>query len=101
MPTVAELKELENNCTSQWTMLNGVSGQKFTSKKNGNSIFLPAAGFRYDTDIEGVGSDANYFSSSLDHTSSGAYGLHFTSYSEYCDYEFGRDVGLSIRPVSK
>lgn len=45
MPTKAELKELTANTTSTWETLNGVNGMRFTSKTNGNSIFVPAAGY--------------------------------------------------------
>lgn len=44
IPSRDEFLELRDNCTSQWITLNGVKGRKFTSKINGNSIFLPAAG---------------------------------------------------------
>ena len=46
MPTDAEMTELRSNCTWTWTSQNGVNGRKITSKSNGNSIFLPAAGSR-------------------------------------------------------
>ena len=44
LPTQEHIEELLNNCTHEWTMMNGVKGVKFTSKTNGSSIFLPAAG---------------------------------------------------------
>ena len=44
MPTVAEMWELINNCTWTWTTQNGVSGYNVEGP-NGNSIFLPAAGY--------------------------------------------------------
>ena len=46
MPTIAEFEELydEDNCVWQWTEIRGVYGYEITSKINGNSIFLPAAG---------------------------------------------------------
>ncbi|MCF0175691.1 MAG: hypothetical protein HUJ94_02520 [Bacteroidales bacterium] len=46
MPTKAELIELlyTSDCQRAWTVLNGVKGVRITSNKNGNSIFLPAAG---------------------------------------------------------
>ena len=44
MPTNDEIKELVNNTTYEWITVGTVSGGKFTSKTNGNSIFLPAAG---------------------------------------------------------
>lgn len=47
MPTNAQLLELFINTSSEWTTLKGVYGRKFTSKKNGRSIFLPAGDVRY------------------------------------------------------
>ena len=41
MPTDAEIEELRENCIWKWTTQNGKNGYKVTSKKNGNSIFLP------------------------------------------------------------
>ena len=69
MPTTAEQDELFNNCTWKWTTQNGVNGYKVTSKSNGNSIFLPAAGY-YDAASESsvllyLGSAGFYWSSSL------------------------------------
>lgn len=44
MPTRTEMKELIDNCTWQWTQVSGNNGYKVTGP-NGNSIFLPAAGY--------------------------------------------------------
>ena len=43
MPTKSEIAELwnENNCTIEETSRNGTRGYRFTSKRTGNSIFLP------------------------------------------------------------
>ncbi|MCL2328073.1 MAG: leucine-rich repeat protein, partial [Bacteroidetes bacterium] len=48
VPTKEELASLldETKVTHTWITQNGVSGQKFTDKATGNSIFLPAAGYR-------------------------------------------------------
>lgn len=101
MPTRAEFEELYNNCTSGWTTLNGVKGWKFTSKKNGNSIFLPAAGYRYDGNLDSVGSLGHYWSSSLrSDRPYGAYFLYFHSYDVYTNYNY-RSNGQSVRPVSE
>ena len=53
MPTFAEYKELldSNNCTSRWSTRNGVYGLLIVSKKNGNSIFFPSAGYRSQTSL--------------------------------------------------
>lgn len=65
MPTVAEQDELCNNCTWEWKELNGVKGYKVTGS-NGNYIFLPAAGYRWDAELYLAGSYGRYWSSSLD-----------------------------------
>lgn len=62
MPTASEQQELLNNCTWEWTSLNGINGQRVTGS-NGNSIFLPAAGYRYGTSSYYVGSYGYYSSS--------------------------------------
>ena len=104
MPTIAEFEELQNtgNCTWEWTTLNGVNGYKVTSKKSGytgNWIFLPAAGYRYDTWFLYVGSSFFYWSSSLSTDFPyGAYALHFYSGDVYTDSAYRFD-GRSVRPV--
>ncbi len=99
MPTSAEFSELIDNCTWEWTIQNGVKGYKVTSKTNSNSIFLPAAGYRYDTDAGSVGSYGSFWSSSLnEYSPDRAWDLNFTSGSRgrYRDY---RCFGQSVRPV--
>jgi len=48
MPSIEQCSELINSSytMTEWTTVNGVNGRKITSKTNGNSIFLPAAGYR-------------------------------------------------------
>jgi hypothetical protein len=43
MSTYDEMKELIDNCTWEWTSVNGINGYQVTGP-NSNSIFLPAAG---------------------------------------------------------
>ena len=98
MPTTAEQDELRNNCTRTWTTLNGVNGQKFTSKTNGNSIFMPAAGFRRGSNVEYSSTHGYCWSSSLDGESNNcAYILHFFNGVIQCDCD--RYFGYSVRPV--
>ena len=100
MPTKSEQQELLNNCTWEWTSLNGVNGQRVTGS-NGNSIFLPAAGYRDGTSSYDVGSCGDYWSSTPYEGNDGsAYGLYFDS--DYYDwYWVSRDGGQSVRPVSE
>lgn len=65
MPTKKELDELCLKCKWEWTTFNGVNGYKVTSKTNGNSIFLPAAGYRNNSSLSANGSYGFYWSSSL------------------------------------
>ena len=48
LPTSDQVKELIENCRYEWTKVNGVNGGRFIGP-NGNSIFLPAAGYRDDS----------------------------------------------------
>ena len=99
MPTKAEQDELREQCTWTWTTQNGVNGCKVTSKSNGNSIFLPAAGYRGGISLISSRSDGYYWSSSLNaNYPYGAYGLGFNSGSVGW-YSGDRYYGLSVRPV--
>ena len=101
MPTKAEQDELRNTSytTWTWTTQNGVNGNKVTSKINGNSIFLPAAGKSEGSGLYDAGFCGYYWSSSHSTTlSSDAYNLHFISRDVY-SISYGRYNGLSVRPV--
>ena len=97
MPTDAELTELCTDCT--WTWDSTKKGCKVTSKKNGNSIFLPAAGDRNDSDLFAAGSYGDYWSSSLNTSvSNGAWSVYFNSGGVQRSYR-SRYYGQSVRPV--
>ena len=100
-PTTKEWQELNNNCTWTWTTQDGHDGYKVTSKKNGNSLFLPAAGYRYSTTIYREGTYGYYWSSSLNEgesTHKSALDCYFDSDSPKAYYQ-NRYYGLSVRPV--
>ena len=100
MPTWDEIKELCNKCSWQWTEVNGVKGQKVTGP-NGNSIFLPAAGSRDGTGVDGRGSYGYYWSGTLgEYGSYCAYGLTFDSGNRGWGGSF-RDYGHTVRPVTE
>ena len=101
MPSLAQFQELINSSytTTTWTTLNGYYGRRITSKLNGNSIFLPAAGYRNGSSLYYGGSYGNYWSRTL-YTSntSYAYSLDFSS-SYVITNDYNRYYGQSVRPV--
>lgn len=101
MPTEAEFQELLSGTTNAWVTDykgTGVSGRKFTAS-NGNSIFIPAAGYCGDGSVNNVGSGGYVWSSSL-YTSypSSAWGLYFGSGDCYMSND-RRYNGRSVRGV--
>lgn len=98
MPTLDEFQELSNNCESEWTDEDGVTGRRFTSRINGNSIFFPASGYRNGTGLSGRGSYGRYWSASLLSQTSGSY-LNFNSGGVYPAYNGSRFYGFSVRAV--
>ena len=99
MPTKEQLQELIDGTTSTWTSQNGVNGRLFTSKTNGNSIFVPAAGYGYYGSMDNVGSYGGLWSSSLGEDNTDyAWGLGFDSGGVDLDDD-GRCNGLSVRGV--
>lgn len=97
MPTFDDINELLDNCTTEWTTLNGVNGRKFTSKINGNSIFLPAAGSRWNGELGRVGT-GGYYWSSTPNDEDNAYELYFNA--DNADWSNDdRNNEQSVRPV--
>lgn len=98
MPTKEEFQELYQYTFHTWTVYNGVNGRLFTAS-NGNSLFLPSAGTINELELQGVGSYANYWSSSLD-TSSPTEALvaYFSSFEYHMAYG-PRELGRPIRAV--
>ena len=96
MPSFDQIKELLDNCTYEWTTVNGVNGGKFTSKTNGGSIFLPAAGGFYGSDLDGAGDVGRYWYSA--YFSNDASYLYFSS-DEAITRDYNRCYGYTVRPV--
>ena len=98
IPTKEEFEELLDKCDWQWTSQGGRNGYRVTGP-NGNSIFFPAAGWRYGTSLDDAGAYGYYWSSTPYGSSTRlAYDLYF--------YRGGHDVGWyfryygqSVRPV--
>ena len=98
MPTDPEWTELRAKCTWAWTTQNGVNGFLVTAS-NGKSIFLPAAGYRREANLNDAGSIGAYWSSSLDKDS--PYYAWFTRfhYAGVDNASYFRSDGFCIRPV--
>ena len=98
IPTTSEWQELLDNCRSEWTQQNGVYGRRFTGP-NGKSLFLPAAGYRYGSDLYYAGSSGDYWSASLGEDGpSLAWYMYFNSDDQNVYYYY-RYYGQSVRAV--
>ena len=100
MPTKAEFQELLDNCDVTWTYDYNetlVRGDIFTSRINGNSIFLPATGRCYNSSMDAVDLFGFYWAASW-YSSSNTWALGFYSGNNVLGY-FDRYYGLSVRGV--
>ena len=103
VPTDAEIQSLLNTTyvTNVWTTENGVAGRRFTDIATGNSIFLPAAGYRSDSDgtLSRVGT-YGYYWSGTEYNASNAWTLGFSSSGVSRSYN-RKALGFSFRPVAE
>ncbi len=98
MPTTDQQRELIEKCSSAWTTHNGVNGRLFTGP-NGNTLFLPAAGYRMGESLLNVGTYGVYWSRTLSsnrpdfscYLRFGSYGVAWDNY-----YRF---YGFTVRAV--
>ena len=104
LPTKEDFIELDENCAHKWIVNNGVPGMLFTSIHNGNSIFLPAAGYswfdadEYGTTLYSRGSNGLYWSSSYN-SATYAYNLYFNSSEVKPQNNGSRRDGFTVRAV--
>ena len=107
MPAACEFEELRDTTYCKWTWTSRtnssnetINGYEVTSKKNGNSIFLPASGRRSGSNLEYHGSNGWFWSSTLRKFNEGyTCTLNFGSGSFISD--FSRYDGLAVRPVAE
>lgn len=113
MPTKGDIDELvatKNNTTDYtWTWCDGsttkyagtdVAGWQIVRNSTSATLFLPAAGFRYDTSLYYVGSHSYYWSSSLIMGNPAiAYSLYFWDSGSVNWGPVDRNYGFSVRPV--
>ncbi|MCD8302851.1 MAG: DUF1566 domain-containing protein [Prevotellaceae bacterium] len=100
MPNESEIDELVNQCTFEWTSVNGASGCKVIGP-NGNSIFLPGMGYRYGSSLFGSSGTRGYYWSSTpkENSKESAYDLRIGSDDSYTLWSSHRCYGQSVRPV--
>lgn len=87
LPSKKEIEELENLCSKTEQTTGKIRGIKYTGP-NGNSIFLPAAGYVTNRNVKAAGIKGFYTCGSGSSPNS----IYFTD-------SLGREAGLSVRPV--
>lgn len=97
MPTLVQLSELKDNCSSEWTKKNGIWGRIFKGS-NGGSIFLPASGYRDNDMLKNYNEGCYYWSSSLTYYDHEAY-CFTPNKGGVITNSADRYNGLCIRPV--
>lgn len=99
MPSKEDFEELFENCIWQWSKRNGIHGSCVTSKINGKSIFLPAAG-NFSGHDRRKKNENGYYWTSNSRDSICSYYLNIYPAKSFREINwFYRDKGLSIRPV--
>lgn len=102
MSTKADFEELIAATSSEATTINGVAGYLFTSKTNGNTLFIPYAGFAHDSRVNDSDINSLVWSSSLnDGGVSSAYFLLVPGKGGPSILDVSRHYGHSVRGVVK
>ena len=97
MPSKSDIDELIENCTWEWTQLNGMNGRLFTGP-NGNTLFLPAAGCHHDS-IAVEGGLGDYWTRAIgNHGSNYAFGICFSPDGKQW-WNITRNTGFTVRAV--
>ena len=100
MPSREQCEEFRTNCTYVWTSMDGVEGLRFTGP-NGGSIFLPAAGNRWNNELANATVYGLYWSSTRYYAFLDK-GYTFAFYSNYASWtDSSVAYGQPVRPVSK
>lgn len=99
IPSLTQIQELLDNCTSTWISLNGEDardGRKFVGP-NGGTIFLPTAGHRWFSNLTDMGMRGLYWSSTLYYQNY----VYWLELGGFMRLDGERRFGKSVRPVCK
>ncbi len=101
LPTSSEVNELMSRCTRTSSMQGDHFGYIFTGP-NGNSIFLPAAGFYMGVELCNAGINGDYWTGTPAYNDYGYFNACILSFSTgITSYNMlNRQYGLVIRPVT-
>ena len=101
MPTEAEVQELIDNTTKEWTQVNSAYGYKFTSNTDESKyIFIPASVYRVGSSFTNSGYGAIWSSSLNTSDPSAAWRLNFDYYGGVeATNHFSRYYGFNVRGV--
>ena len=97
MPSRTQIDELCDYCLWQWTQLNGVNGQLVTGP-NGNSLFLPAAGYKSGGSLYSEGKSGYYWMRTMSGNPYKLYALRVYPNGNICNSQ-PRDRGFLVRAV--
>ena len=102
MPTLNEIEELVNHCTSTVTEINSVKVMKLTGP-NGNSIYLPFSGYMKGTELTSIGYKSGYYWSGENPYADHIAPCMVPSASGNASYDnlWDKYLGLTVRPVMK
>ena len=95
IPSQENFQELKRYCTWKWEG----KGYRITSKRNGNSIYLPAAGNYKGTQLRKSGTDGDYWAGNTVGSSRGA-NLDFTSKSITTDDSSPVGMYFTVRLIA-
>lgn len=99
LPSQAEMAELTNNCTTEYEVVEGTAGLRFTSAINGNSVFFPFAGDRFGMDYRDGGELGYYWTGTLvNENKVNAHRMTIDGYGAF-ENNYPRYIGNSVRAV--
>ena len=101
LPTPAEWRELmdPNKCEWTWKTVGGLQGYEVKSKNNGNTIFLPAAGYKTGGLTYPESSGTHYMTTMLSSTNGFSSVTFMMKDGNYNMSQLYRVHGILIRPV--